>query len=87
MMLCGMILHLSQGMRDFIFYMSRPRFFHHLFFNLRVGESTLLVDGIRMLVDIIIVDPIRTNLISQATLFHGVIVTIATQAKDGLYGY
>jgi hypothetical protein len=49
-------------------------------------ESTLLVDGIQMSVDIIIVDPIRTNLVSQATLFHWVVVTIATQAKDGLYG-
>jgi hypothetical protein len=39
-----------------------------------------------MLVDIIIIDPIRTNLVSQAILFHGVIVTIATQAKDGLCG-
>ncbi len=49
-------------------------------------ESTLLVDGIQMSVDIIIVDPIRTNLVSQATLFHWVVVTITTQAKDGLYG-
>jgi hypothetical protein len=61
-------------------------FFHRLFFNLCVSESTLLVDGIWMLVDIIIVDPIRTNLVSQTGLFHGVMVTIATQAKDGLYG-
>ncbi len=61
-------------------------FFYHLFFNLHVGESTLSMDGIWMLVDIIIIDPIRTNLVSQAILFHGVIVTIATQAKDGLCG-
>jgi hypothetical protein len=73
--------------REVKFHILREQtFFHCLIFNLHVGESTLLVYGIQMLVDIIIVDPIRTNLVSQTTLFHGVILTITTQAKDGLYG-
>jgi hypothetical protein len=36
-----MPLHLSRKMQDFTFYMSRPTFFRHLPFNLRVKKLTL----------------------------------------------
>lgn len=35
----------------------------------------LLVDGIHMLANVIIVDPIRVYLVSHVTLFHGVVAT------------
>ncbi len=45
----------------------------------------LLIDIVRTLVDVVITDPTRVDLVSRATLSHGVAVTIATQTKDGLY--
>ncbi len=45
----------------------------------------LLINIVRTLVDVIIVDPIRIDLVSWATLFRGVATIIMTQAKDGLY--
>jgi hypothetical protein len=38
-----------------------------------------------MLVDIIIINPICIYLVSHIALFHGVVMTITTQAKDGFY--
>jgi len=37
----------------------------------------VLVDGIRMLVNIVIVNPIRTYLFSKTTLFHGIVVIVS----------
>jgi hypothetical protein len=45
----------------------------------------LLVDGVRMLVDNVITNPTRINLISRVALFHGVVAIIATQEKNDLY--
>jgi hypothetical protein len=45
----------------------------------------VLVDGIQTLVDIIKVDSIRIDLVLLIVLSCGVVVTIAIQAKDGLY--
>jgi hypothetical protein len=43
------------------------------------------VDGIRTLANVVIIDLIRVNLVSQTTLFHGVVVTMAVQVKERLY--
>ncbi len=41
MMLCSMFLHLLWGMQDFIFYVNRLTFFHHILFGLCINGSTL----------------------------------------------
>lgn len=43
------------------------------------------MDGICTLDNVIIVDPIRTNLVSWVVLSHGVVVAMAAQVKEGLY--
>jgi hypothetical protein len=43
------------------------------------------MDGICTLVNVIIVDPIRTNLVSWVVLSHGVVATVVAQMKEGLY--
>jgi hypothetical protein len=45
----------------------------------------LLVDGIRTLVDVIIVDPILMDLVSHVALFPGVAKIVMAQTKEGLY--
>jgi len=45
----------------------------------------LLVDDIHMLANVIIVDPIRMYLVLRATLFCGVVATVVTHKKEGLY--
>jgi hypothetical protein len=45
----------------------------------------LLVDGIRTLVDVIIVDPTRAKLVSWAALSHGVAAIVVAHVKEGLY--
>jgi len=47
-------------------------------------DIVLLVDGTCTLADVIIVDPIQAYLVSWASLFHGVMVTLMAQVK-GLY--
>jgi hypothetical protein len=37
------------------------------------------------LVNVVIANPTQIDLVSQATLSHGVVMTIVIQAKDGLY--
>jgi hypothetical protein len=44
----------------------------------------LLVDGVNTLINVVIVDFIQIDLISQV-LFHEVETTIVAQSKDGLY--
>jgi hypothetical protein len=48
-------------------------------------DIMLSVDGIHTLAKVIIVDPTRVDLVSQIASFHGVVATMATQAKEGLY--
>jgi hypothetical protein len=43
------------------------------------------MDGICTLVNFIIVDPIRTNLVSWVVLSHGVVAAMVAQVKEGLY--
>ncbi len=73
-----MPLHPSLGMRDFMFYVNKFMFFHRLPFNLCVNKLTLWfsMDGVWMLLDVVIVDTIRTNSILQITLSHGVAMTV-----------
>lgn len=48
-------------------------------------DIMLLVDGIRTLPNVVIVDPTWMDLIFQIVSFHKVVTTIATQTKEGLY--
>jgi hypothetical protein len=48
-------------------------------------DIVLLVDGIRTLVDVIIVDPTQANLVSWAALFRGVAAIVVAHVKEGLY--
>jgi uncharacterized protein (DUF2062 family) len=45
----------------------------------------LSLDGVHTLVDVVIVNPIRIDLVSWATFSHGVAMMVVTQTKDGLY--
>ncbi len=45
----------------------------------------LLVDGIHVLANVIIVDPIRMYLVLRATLFCGVIAMVVIHKNEGLY--
>jgi hypothetical protein len=47
-------------------------------------DIVLLVDDIRKLVDVVIVDPTQTNLVSWVALFRGVATSLAIQMKEGL---
>jgi hypothetical protein len=43
------------------------------------------VDGIHILVNVIIADPTQVDLVSQATLCHGVVAAMVAQVKEGIY--
>jgi hypothetical protein len=43
------------------------------------------MDGVWMLLDVIIIDIIRKNLVLQNNFTHGVAMTIVVQAKDDFY--
>jgi hypothetical protein len=45
----------------------------------------LLIDIVYTLVDVVIIDLIRIDLVSRAIIFNGVATIIAIQMKDGLY--
>jgi hypothetical protein len=45
----------------------------------------LLIDIVYTLVDVVIIDLIRIDLVSWAIIFNGVATIIAIQMKDGLY--
>lgn len=73
MILHEMFLQPLQNMWDFIFHNCKPMFSHPLPYNLCAIESTLCysIDNVRMLADIIITRPIQLDLMSQATISHG----------------
>ncbi len=48
-------------------------------------KIVLLVDGIRILADVIIVDPTQADLVSRTTFSCGVVATMVAQVKEGLY--
>jgi hypothetical protein len=45
----------------------------------------LSFDGVCTLVDVVIVNPIQIDLVSQTVLSGGVLMTIVTQMRNGLY--
>jgi len=45
----------------------------------------LSINNVHMMVDVVIVDPTQIDLVSWITLSCGVVMTIATQVKDGIY--
>ncbi len=45
-----------------------------------------LISGVRLLVNIIIANPIRVDLVLWVVLFCGVAMIITIQVKDDLYG-
>ncbi len=45
----------------------------------------LSVDGLYMLTNVVSVNSIQIDLVSRAILFHGIVVTLTTQMKDGLH--
>ncbi len=45
----------------------------------------MLIDDIRTLVDIVIIDLTQADLVSRAVLSHGVDVSLAAQVKEGLH--
>jgi hypothetical protein len=53
--------------------------------NLCIVRLTLSFDGLCTLVDVVIIDAIRVDLVSWVVLFHGVAVIVTIQAKDGFY--
>lgn len=82
-----MPLHPLQEMQVYMFPMSKPMFFCLLPSNLHIDQSTLcfLVDGIRTLVNVIIVDPIRVDLVLHVALSHRVAKIVMVQTKERLY--
>jgi hypothetical protein len=52
---------------------------------LLVNQHCSIIDGICTLIDVVIVIPIQSNLVSWATFSCGVATTMATQLKEGLY--
>jgi hypothetical protein len=51
----------------------------------RQVDIMLLIDGVRMLTDIIIIDPTWVDLVLCVALFRGVAMIITTKAKDSFY--
>ncbi len=45
----------------------------------------LLVNSVCTLINVVIVNSIRVDLVSHAIFSRGIVVTILTQVKDGLY--
>ncbi len=45
----------------------------------------LPIDGVHTLSNVIIIEPTRIDLVSQATISHGIEMTIMIQTKDDLY--
>ncbi len=45
----------------------------------------LSVDGVCTLAKVVIVDPIKFDLVSQLVLSHGVVMMVVTQMKDCFY--
>ncbi len=83
MMLFEMFLRPLQKMSSFMLFGNKPTFSQHLPFNFLVDKCK--VDGICTLVDVIIIDIIRTKLVSQAAFFHGLAPSLMAQVKEGFY--
>ncbi len=45
----------------------------------------LSINGVCTLADVVIIDPTQVDFVSWATFFHGVVMRVAAQVKDGLY--
>jgi hypothetical protein len=45
----------------------------------------LSIDGVHTLVDVVIINPTRVDLVLQAAFSRGVVMKIIAQVKDGLY--
>jgi hypothetical protein len=45
----------------------------------------LSIDGVFMLVDVVIIDPIRVDLVLRVVFFHGVVAIVVALAKDDFY--
>ncbi len=45
----------------------------------------LLVDGVYILLDVVIANPIQVDLVLQVALSHGVVAIVVAQVKNGLY--
>jgi hypothetical protein len=43
------------------------------------------MDGVWLMLDVVIVDTIRANLVLQKTLSHGFAMTVVVHAKDDFY--
>jgi hypothetical protein len=82
----GIFLHMLQEMQDFMFYRSKPTFFCCLFFNFLISGSTLFYQlRAFTLVDVVTIDPTWANLLSRTAHSNEVVVTLATQMKEGYY--
>lgn len=69
----------------FSFRKTKPMSFCPLPYNLCIVKSTLSFDGFCTLVNIVIIDAIRVDLVSWVFFFHGVATIVALQAKNGFY--
>jgi hypothetical protein len=83
MMSFEMFLRPLQKMPSFMLFGNKPTFFQHLPFNFFVNKCK--VDGICTLVDVIIVDIIQVNLVSQAAFSCGLAPSLMAQVKEGFY--
>jgi hypothetical protein len=45
----------------------------------------LSIDGVYTLVDVVIINPTRIDLVLRVVFFHGVVAIVAALAKDDLY--
>jgi hypothetical protein len=54
-------------------------------FFLFTNQHCSIIDGICTLIDVVITNPIQANLVSWVTFSCGVVATMATQMKEGLY--
>jgi len=83
MMLFKMLLHPLQ--KRCKFHVLRKQT-HVLLISLLVGESTLFYRSMAFTHwPRCHYQPTQTNLVSLAAFFHGVVVTLATHVKEGLY--
>jgi hypothetical protein len=55
------------------------QFSHHQF------DIVLLVDGVYTLTNVVIIDPIRVDLVPQVVISYGVVMIVVAEVKDYLY--
>jgi hypothetical protein len=69
-----------------MFYANKFMSFHHLPFNIhRRVDIMLLVGDVHTLVNMVIVNPTRANLVSHVVSSCGVATTMVAHAKERLY--